>query len=238
MRRRYCQANTVRSRTRTGKGTSASMDFRSSGVASSSRAPNINGSWALRHLLGAVLAETVPLLLGDAAGGDRQDVLLLVVEMLQQGDPERVEGRSHLLADRGSGLGLPAGERFGELVDQLVDAVMLRFHPVNQLGVGRVPLEQLRPEQHVLAGVMHIQAGQHQPGVLAHDGGSGGVAGRDLADQLGDQDELATEDAMDDVHVTDIGELLSGIGGGGHVLQPAGRAGGATATRPPHSAHS
>ena len=81
---------------------------------------------------------------------------------------------------------------------------------MDQIGVGSVPIEQLRPQQDVLAGVVHVQARQDQPGMRADNAGPRGVAGSDLSNQLGDQDELAPEYPMDDVHVTDIGELLRG----------------------------
>ena len=189
------------------------MASRSSGVASSRTMPNINGSCDGGHLGRSVLAELVPLRLGDRPGRDGQDVRLLVVEVLEQGDPQPVEGRCDLLRDGRPRLGHPAGESGAEPVHELLDHVVLALHPVDQLRVGRVPFEELRPQQLVLAGVVQVQALQDEPGVAGDHGRTSGVAGRDGADEARDDRELTSERAVDDDHVVDIGQG-GGVGAG------------------------
>jgi hypothetical protein len=76
---------------------------------------------------------------------------------------------------------------------------------VDQLRVGGVALEELRPQQLVLAGVVQVQALEHEPGVTGDDGRSAGITGRDRADEAGDDRELTAERAVDDHHVVDVG---------------------------------
>ncbi len=125
------------------------------------------------HGLLAVLAQAVPLLDRDVSRDERQDLALLEVEVLEQGLRELLDHPGQLLtADRG-GVGLPLGDERADLVGVLVDAVVLGLHGLDEPRGGRGTFEEQRPEELVLARVVHVQAAEHEPQVAGDDCGPG-----------------------------------------------------------------
>ena len=218
------------------------MRSRSPASASSRIGPEHQRQLSSGHGLLAVLAQAVPLRDGDVLGHQREDLALLEVEVLQQRLAELLDGPGQLLAPDAGRLGGPRGSERLDLGGVLVDAVVLALHGLDERGRRCGPLQQQRPEQDVLAGVVHVQAGHDQPEVADDDLGAGGVTVAHLPHEHRQRRELAPEDAVDDHHLVDVGSGLGGVGVGGHLdlrgsvwelVAPASRG---AAARPTHTA--
>jgi hypothetical protein len=105
----------------------------------------------------AVLPERVPLRGREVTGHDGEDLALLEVQVLEQRSPELLEESREALGPLRGRLGHPPRQCGIQHRDELLDARMLVLHGVDQLGGGRRPFEQQRPEQLVLSGVVDVQ---------------------------------------------------------------------------------
>ena len=135
--------------------------------------------------------------------------------MLEECPRELLEQTGELLTTHRGTVGAPLRDERIHLVGVLVDAVVLGLHRLHEPGGGRSSFEEQGPEELVLTGVVHVQPAEDEPQGIRDDSGPGGVTVRDAADQRGERDELAPEDAVDDEHLVDVG-LLAGLGGGDH----------------------
>ena len=155
---------------------------RSSGSASSRIAPNMSGSCA------RVMASRPcsPTLCHSAAVRCRPPA----------GGPRALRGRGARPGATRSSSSVAASARAGGRVpgraprldlcvrglERRVDRSVLRLHGVDELVGGR-PRVQQRPEHGVLAGVVDLQTGEHETGVVGHDRGAGGIAVGHAADE-------------------------------------------------------
>ena len=159
----------------------------------------------LAHARDPVLADLVPLRLRDVPRRERKDLALLLPEVLGEGLVQGVEDRRDLLGDRRPGLGLPATQRGVQPLGVVLDAFVLLLHPVHERGVGRAALEELGPQQQVLAGVVQVQSLQERAGRASRRRRRGRCRRPGRPGRAGEQGELATEGAVHDVHVVDVG---------------------------------
>ena len=185
-----------------GPGALASMSATTSGSPSWASIPKTSESSERGVPVAALLPHPVPLLLGHRARRDRQQALLLGVEVL---DEVAVAGRR--TARRG-GRGSAArrsprqrGSSVGDLGQQPLDDGVLGLHEVHDRRelVGH-PLEQQRPQHPVLGGVVVVQVPADEVEVVGHHPGARGVAGGDGAQQAGRQAQLAAVEGVDHRH--------------------------------------
>ena len=155
------------------------MNFcRSASSVSSVMYPRVSRRRVTRDRADAVLAERVPFALVECDRGDREQFLLLLIQVTGQCRHRRVDAGRHPLAGGGVRAGRPRRQLGVDGHDGVVDLGVLGIHSVHQLRVEHTSLAEQGEEQLVLAGVVVVQEVQHLPGVPADDLGSRRVIGR------------------------------------------------------------
>jgi hypothetical protein len=91
------------------------------------------------------------------AGGDREQVSLLVVEVLDHDGPVRAQRSREPVPLGRAGRRLPGRQAGHHLVERRSDPLMLGLHPEHDLGLEVSPGMQHRPEQLILADMMIVQ---------------------------------------------------------------------------------
>ncbi len=140
----------------------------------------------------------------DVGGDQRQDVRLLLAEVLHEGVVVVGEQVGEAVADGGVGGAREPGQQGPDAAHGVGDVLVLVLHALDQVGLQADPAQQLRPEQGVLVGVVAVQAVGVALVVLGQQGGAGGVAGPDPAEQVGHHLRLAPEDPVDHDHLLDV----------------------------------
>jgi hypothetical protein len=157
----------------------------------------------VRELLERRLAELPPLVGRDVHPEQRDDVGLLVVQVLDQGVGELVQSRRQRLAvDRRHPPGLQLGPH---LRRPLGHRCVLLLHPVDQLRLRRGALEEEGPDVLVLAGVVVVQPVEEEVEMRGDRPGARGGRRRGAPYQPRDLRKAAAEDAVDDRHLLGAG---------------------------------